>query len=225
MPTSIPRAWWRSVANSFNGFVVQSFIDELAHAANQDPVAFRLSLLASTPPPKTASDEPMFESERMRTVMNEAAKRGEWGKPLPKGRARGFAAHYSFNTYVAEVAEVSVENNNLQVHRVTCAVDCGRAVNPDGVKAQMEGGIIYGLSAALSGEITVKDGAVEQGNFDDYPIARIFEAPETEVIVISSDKPPTGCGEPGVPPIAPAVTNAVFAATEQRVRRLPIRVG
>jgi len=225
VPTSIPRAWWRSVANSFNAFVVQSFIDELAHAANQDPVAFRLSLLASTRPPKTASDEPMFESERMRTVMNVAAKRGEWDKSLPKGRARGFAAHYSFNTYVAEVAEVSVENNNLQVHRVTCAVDCGRAVNPDGVKAQMEGGIIYGLSAALSGEITVKDGAVEQSNFDDYPIARIFEAPETEVIVIASDKPPTGCGEPGVPPIAPAVTNAIFAATGQRVRRLPIRLG
>ena len=225
VPTSIPRAWWRSVANSFNAFVVQSFIDELAHAANQDPVAFRLSLLPSTAPPKSASDEPVFESERMRTVMNEAARRAEWGKPLAKGRARGFAAHYSFNTYVAEVAEISVENNNLQVHRVTCAVDCGRAVNPDGVKAQMEGGIIYGLSAALSGEITVKDGAVEQSNFDDYPIARIFEAPETEVIVIASDKPPTGCGEPGVPPIAPAVTNAIFAATGQRVRRLPIRLA
>ena len=223
VPTSIPRAWWRSVANSFNAFVVQSFIDELAHAANQDPVTFRLSLLPKTTPAK-AGDELVFESDRMRAVMNEAATRGDWGKALAKGRARGFAAHYSFNTYVAHVAEVSVENNNLQVHRVTCAVDCGRAVNPDGVKAQMEGGIIYGLSAALSGEITVKDGAVEQSNFDDYPIARIFEAPETEVIVIVSDKGPTGCGEPGVPPIAPAVTNAIFAATGQRVRRLPIRL-
>jgi isoquinoline 1-oxidoreductase beta subunit len=224
VPTSIPRAWWRSVANSFNAFVVQSFIDELAHAANQDPVAYRLSLLPNTPPPKSESDEPVFESERMRAVMNEAAARGGWSKPLSKGRARGFAAHYSFDTYVAQVAEVSVENNNLQVHRVTCAVDCGRAVNPDGVKAQMEGGIIYGLSAALSGEITVKDGAVEQSNFDDYPIARIFEAPEIEVFVTTSDKPPTGCGEPGVPPIAPAVTNAIFAATGQRVRKLPIRL-
>lgn len=224
VPTSIPRAWWRSVANSFNAFVVQSFMDELAHAANRDPLEFRLALLPETKPPKSGSEEGAFESDRMRAVMNEAATRSGWGKPLPKGRARGFAAHYSFGSYVAQVAEVSVDNNNPQVHRVTCVVDCGRAVNPDGVKAQMEGAIIYGLSAALSGEITIKDGAVEQGNFDDYPIARIFESPETEVFVITSDKHPTGCGEPGVPPIAPAVTNAVFALTGQRIRKLPIRL-
>jgi len=222
-PTSVPRAWWRSVANSFNGFVVQSFMDELAHVAKQDPLQFRLALLPDREVnPK--SKEPEFDPRRMRAVMQEAAKRAGWGTAAPKDRARGFAAHYSFDTYVAQVAEVSVNTGNLQVHRVTCAVDCGRAVNPDGVKAQMEGAIIFGLSAALYGEITVKDGAVEQGNFDDYPIARIADAPDTEVYVLTNDHVPTGCGEPGVPPIAPAVTNALFAATGQRIRKLPIRL-
>lgn len=221
--TSIPRAWWRSVENSFNGFVVQSFIDELAHAANQDPFEFRMSLLP--PGKKLGEGEDALETDRLRAVMQEAAQRAGWGKPLPKGRARGFAAHYSFNTYVAQVAEVSVDNKNVQVHRVVCAVDCGRAVNPDGVKSQMEGAIIYALSAALYGEITIKDGAVEQSNFDDYQIARIFEAPATEVYILTNDKDPTGCGEPGVPPLAPAVTNAIFAATGQRIRKLPIRLA
>jgi len=221
--TSVPRAWWRSVANSFNGFVIQSFVDEVAHAAKQDPVQFRLALLPDREVnPK--SKEPEFDPRRMRAVIQEAATRGDWGKAAPKGRARGFAAHYSFDTYVAQLAEISVNNGNLQVHRVVCAVDCGRAVNPDGVKAQMEGAIIYGLSAALYGEITVKDGAVEQGNFDDYPIVRTIDAPETEVYVLTNDNRPTGCGEPGVPPIAPAVTNAIFAATGQRIRKLPIRL-
>ena len=222
-PTSIPRAWWRSVENSFNGFVVQSFIDELAHAASQDPLQFRLSLLPAGK--KLGKGEDALDIDRLRAVMTAASTQAGWGKPLPKGRAHGFAAHYSFDTYVAQVAEVSVDSGNVQVHRVTCAVDCGRAINPDGVKAQMEGAIIYGLSAALSGEITVKDGAVEQSNFDDYPIARIFEAPETDVIVVNSDQHPTGCGEPGVPPLAPAVTNAIFAATGHRIRKLPIRLA
>jgi len=219
----VPRAWWRSVANSFNGFVIQSFVDELAHAAKQDPVQFRLALLPDREV-NPNSKEPEFDPRRMRAVIQEAATRGDWAKPTNKGRARGFAAHYSFDTYVAQLAEVSVNNGNLQVHRVICAVDCGRAVNPDGVKAQMEGAIVFGLAAALYGEITVKDGAVEQGNFDDYPIARIFDAPDTEVFVLTNDNRPTGCGEPGVPPIAPAVTNAIFAATGQRVRKLPIRL-
>jgi isoquinoline 1-oxidoreductase subunit beta len=218
-PTSVPRAWWRSVAASFNGFVVESFIDELAHAAKKDPLEFRLSLL---PPDKTMDE---FESNRMRAVLQEAANRSGWGKPLANGRARGLAAVHSFNTYVAQVAEVSAANGELRVHRVTCVVDPGRAVNPDSVKAQMEGGIIYGLSAALLGEITVKDGAIEQSNFDDYPMMRINDAPATEVYIVPSSKHPTGCGEPGVPPIAPAVANALFAATGQRVRKLPIRLA
>ncbi|HLW55269.1 MAG TPA: xanthine dehydrogenase family protein molybdopterin-binding subunit [Candidatus Angelobacter sp.] len=225
--SKIPRAWWRSVENSFNGFAVESFIDEVAAQMKKDPVQLRLELLAGDRKIKNVmwpTNEPL-ETPRLRAVLQEAATRSDWGKPLPKGRARGVACFYSFDTYVAQVAEVSVENGDVKVHRVTCAVDCGRVINPDGVKAQMESAIIYGLSAALYGEITVKDGAVQQSNFHDYQVARIGDAPHMEIYLMPSTAAPKGVGEPGVPCLAPAVTNALFALTGKRVRKLPIKLS
>jgi isoquinoline 1-oxidoreductase beta subunit len=205
-----PQVWfWRSVGHSQNAFFLESFIDELAHAAKADPLQFRLALLAKKP--------------RHQAVLKEAAARAGWGKPLPKGRFRGIAVAESFGSYVAEVAEVSVaEDGTPRVHRVTAAVDCGQTVNPLTIQRQIEGGIVYGLAAALYGKITHKDGRVEQGNFHDYPVLRMNEMPQVEVHILASKEAPGGIGEPGTPPIAPAVCNAIFAATGQRVRSLPI---
>ena len=206
----VPVQWWRSVGNTHTAFAVECFIDELAAAVHKDPVAFRRGLLAGAP--------------RHLGVLALAAEKAGWGTPLPAGRARGIAVHESFNSYVAEVAEVSLEGGKPRVHRVVCAVDCGIVVNPDVVRMQMESGIAYGLSAALFGEITLKEGRVEQGNFDRYQVLRISEMPKVEVYLVPSDAPPTGVGEPGTPPIAPAVANALFQLTGKRVRTLPIRV-
>jgi isoquinoline 1-oxidoreductase beta subunit len=207
----VPVQWWRSVGHSHNGFAVEAFFDELAHAAGKDPFELRRALLAKQP--------------RMRAVLELVAAKADWGKPLAAGRGRGIATHFSFDSYVAQVAEVSVENGAVRVHRVVCAVDCGQVVNPDSVKAQMEGGIIFGLTAALKDEITLANGRVEQRNFHDYPMLRINEAPAIEVYIVPSTERPTGVGEPGVPPVAPAVANAIFAATGKRVRKLPIRIA
>jgi isoquinoline 1-oxidoreductase beta subunit len=208
----VPVQWWRSVGHSHNGFAVEAFFDELAHVVGKDPYELRRTLLANQP--------------RMRAVLDLVAQKGDWGKPLPKGQGRGIATHFSFESYVAQVAEVSVDKEGLvRVHRVVCAVDCGRVVNPDTVKAQMEGGIIFGLSAALKGEITLERGRVQQRNFHDYEMLRINESPEIEVYIVPSTENPTGVGEPGVPPVAPAVANAIYAATGKRVRKLPIRVA
>jgi isoquinoline 1-oxidoreductase subunit beta len=208
----VPVQWWRSVGHSHTGFSVEAFLDEVAHAGKKDPYELRRKLLAKEP--------------RMLGVLNLAAEKANWGKPLPKGVARGIATHFSFETYVAQVVEASVEKNgNVKVHRVVCAVDCGRVINPDIVKAQMEGGIIFGLTAALKTEITLENGRVQQKNFHDYQMLRMFESPVIEVHIVPSDVSPTGVGEPSVPPVAPALTNAIFAATGKRVRSLPIRTA
>jgi len=188
---------------------VESFVDELAHAAGKDPVEFRRALLGKSP--------------RHRGVLDLAAAKAGWGTPLPAGRHRGVAVAFSYGSYAAEVAEVSVaDDGQVRVHRVVCALDAGFVVNPDQVRAQMEGGMIWGLSAALRGQITLDGGRVQQSNFHDYPIVRINEAPALEVYVVESAEEPGGVGEPGVPPLAPAVCNAIFAATGKRIRRLPI---
>ncbi|HET9269972.1 MAG TPA: molybdopterin cofactor-binding domain-containing protein, partial [Vicinamibacterales bacterium] len=203
--------WWRSVGHTHTGFVMETMMDELARAAGSDPLEYRRQLLARHP--------------RHLAALNLAAEKAGWGHPAPAGRFRGLAVHESFGSFVAQVAEVSVDGKAIRVHKVTCAVDCGTAVNPAGVAAQMEGGVIYGLSAALYGEITLREGRVQQSNFHDYKPVRMFESPAVEVHIVPSTENPSGVGEPGVPPIAPAVANAVFAATGQRLRRLPLRLA
>jgi isoquinoline 1-oxidoreductase subunit beta len=206
----VPVQWWRSVGHSHTGFSVEAFLDEVAHAGGKDPYQLRRTLLANQP--------------RMLAVLDLAAQKANWGSALPADRARGIATHFSFDSYVAQVAEVSVEKDGtVRVHRVVAAVDCGRTVNPDTVKAQLEGGIVFGLTAALKTEITLEKGRVQQRNFNDYPMVRMFESPVIEVFIVPSTEKPTGVGEPGVPPVAPAVANAIFAATGKRVRRLPIK--
>jgi isoquinoline 1-oxidoreductase beta subunit len=207
----VPVGFWRSVGCSHNGYITESFVDELAKAGGKDPFEFRRKLLAKAP--------------RHLGVLELAASKAGWGTPLPAGRARGIAVVESFASYVAEVAEVSVNRSSgeIKVHRVVCAVDCGRHVNPDTIAAQMEGAIAYGLTAALKGNITINKGRVEQSNFQDYEMLRMNEMPKTEVHIVPSDEPPGGVGEPGTPPIAPAVCNAIFAITGKPIRRLPIR--
>jgi isoquinoline 1-oxidoreductase beta subunit len=221
--SAVPRAWWRSVENSFNGFAVESFIDELAAAAAQDPVQFRRNLLVK-PPNWKPKNEDDVDPERLRGVLDLAAEKSGWDKPLPKGTGRGVAAFCSFGSYFAEVAEVTVRGNNFTVNRIVAAVDCGQIINPESVRSQTEGAIIYGLSAALKNEITIKNGAVEQTNFDGYDPIRINEAPPIEVHLMTSKADPGGMGEPALPPIAPAVANAIFAASGQRLRKLPFQL-
>jgi isoquinoline 1-oxidoreductase beta subunit len=205
----VPVLWWRSVGSSHTAFVTEVFLDEVAHAAGEDPVALRRRLLQGHP--------------RHLAVLELAAAKAGWGTPLPKGWGRGVAVHESFHSFVAEVAEVSVAaDGTFKVERVVCAVDCGLAVTPDVIRAQMEGGIGFGLSAALHGEISIEDGRARQSNFDDYKLLRMAEMPKVEVHIVQSELAPSGVGEPGVPPIAPAVVNALFAATGKRIRKLPI---
>ena len=224
----VPRGWWRSVEHSINSFVINSFLDEVAHAAGKDPIEYHLSLLTKgrrIEGEGQTKDYP-FEIDRLRRVIEVVRDRSGWGKAaLPEGRGRGFAAQRSFFSYAAQVAEVSVSDGAIKVHRIVAAIDCGQPVNPDGIAAQIEGAIVYGLTAALHGEITTANGAVQQSNFHDYPLLRISEMPVIEVHIIPSAALPTGTGEPGLPPTAPAVANAVFAATGKRLRRLPFKLA
>lgn len=207
----VPVGFWRSVGSSHNAFTVESFVDELASAAKKDPLEFRLDLLKN--------------HARARRVLETAAEKAGWGKPLKKGQARGIAYHLSFGSYVAEVAEVSVDKKNgtIKIHRVVCAVDCGSAVNPEIVSAQMMGGITMGLSAALKEKMEFAKGGVASENFHDYELLRMSESPEIEAHIVTSGDKLGGIGEPGVPPVAPAVANAVFAATGVRIRNLPMK--
>ncbi|HET9864363.1 MAG TPA: xanthine dehydrogenase family protein molybdopterin-binding subunit [Steroidobacteraceae bacterium] len=205
---TVPILWWRSVGHSHTAFTVNCGMDELAALAGEDPVEFRRKLLGKDP--------------RFLAVLDKAAQMSGWGTPLPAGRGRGIAIQNSFGSIVAEVAEVSVQGSDVRVHKVWCAIDCGFAANPSGVVAQMESAINFGLTAALYGEITFENGRVQQSNFHDYPILRIDAAPEIEVAIINSGEQMGGAGEPGTPPIAPAVANAIYAATGRRVRKLPI---
>jgi len=221
--SAVPRAWWRSVENSFNGFVVESFIDELAAAAGKDPFEFRRGLLVK-PANWKSKDEDDVDPARLRGVLELAATKSNWGSPLPKGQGRGIAAFCSFGSYFAEVAEVTVKGSDFTIDRIVAAVDCGQIVNPESVRSQTEGAIIYGLSAALKNEITIRNGAVEQTNFDGYDPLRINEAPRIEVHLTQSKEDCGGMGEPALPPAAPAVANAIFAASGHRLRKLPFQL-
>jgi isoquinoline 1-oxidoreductase beta subunit len=207
--THVPWGFWRSVDHSLHAFFTESFIDELAVAAGRDPYDYRRELLADQP--------------RFRAVLDLAAEKAGWGEPLAEHQGRGIAIHQSFGTIVAQVVDVEVMDGALAIPRVVCAVDAGYAIHPDGMAAQMESGIVYGMTAALYGEISIRHGAVAQSNFHDYPMLRIDKAPAVETHIINSGEALGGAGEPGTPPIAPALTNAIFDATGIRIRELPVR--
>ena len=207
--TPVPVGYWRSVGHSYNAFFTESFVDELAHAAGKDPLAFRRELLTRHP--------------RHRAVLDLAAAKAGWGMPLAAGRGRGIALHESFGSICAQVAEVTLEDGRLRVQRVVCAIDCGIVINPDTVEAQMQSAIVFGLTAALFGAITLKAGRIEQGSFNDYPLLSMAQTPRIETHIVASAEPPGGVGEPGTPPIAPAVANALFALNGQRLRSLPLK--
>ncbi|KAF1723145.1 xanthine dehydrogenase family protein molybdopterin-binding subunit [Pseudoxanthomonas wuyuanensis] len=209
--TGIPVLWWRSVGHSYNAFVMESLVDELAHAAGRGPLEYRRALLAKHP--------------RHLAALELAAEKFGWSAPAVPGRGRGIAVHESFGSFVAQAAEVSVEDGAIRVHRVVCAIDCGPAVNPDAVRAQMESGIAFGLGAALHSTLTLRQGQVQESNFHDYRVLRIDEMPVVDVHIVPSTEKMGGAGEPGTPPIAPAVANAVFALTGQRLRELPLRLS
>jgi isoquinoline 1-oxidoreductase beta subunit len=211
LTSPVPVGFWRSVGHSYNAFFTECFTDEVAHASGLDPLAWRVDRLRGRP--------------RHLAVLQRVAREAGWGQPLPAGRARGIALQESFGSICAQVAEVSLQDGEARVHRVVCALDCGVVVNPDTVEAQMQGSIVFGLSAALHGEITLAQGRVQQAGFHDQPLIGLARTPRIEVHILRSAHPPGGVGEPGVPPVAPAVANALFALTGQRIRSLPIRLG
>jgi isoquinoline 1-oxidoreductase beta subunit len=229
--SSAPRAWWRSVEHSSSGFVVESFVDELAAAAGEDPLKFRVKLIGESrniPQFGGGPGAPPLDTGRLKGVLQLAAEKAGWGKPLPDSEGRGIAGFFSFDTYTATVAEVSVRQGKLKIKRLVCAVDCGRVVNPNGVRAQVESAAIYALTATLKDAITIERGRIVQSNFNDYGMMRMNEAPPIEVHLVASEEKPTGIGEPTVPVIAPSLCNAIYNATRSskkqiRIRRLPIR--
>ena len=213
--------WLRSVSNIYHAFSSNVFADELAIAAKKDPLQFRLELIGADRVIPSNS-EFQIDTKRLKNVLNIATKNANWGKSLPKGYGMGLAVHYSFYTYVASVIEVSVINGKLKVLNIQTALDCGRVANRNTVLSQFEGAAIFGLSLSFYGKITAKDGAIEQGNFDDYKMLRMFETPNINVEIVESEARATGVGEPGVPVIAPALVNAIFQATGKRYRSLPL---
>lgn len=218
--------WFRSVCNLFHAFAINCFLDEIAHATRQDPVKLRLDLLDAPPIPTWEEhvDYPL-DRRRLAHVIEVTARESGWHRPKKTGGGRGFACHYSFLSYVAVMVEVSAIPDGIRIDRVHITLDCGHLVNPDSVRAQMEGSVIFGLSAALYGDVTLDGGQVQQSNFHDYPVLRMSECPEIHVHLVESTHPPTGVGEPGVPPVAPALANAVFDAIGVRLRELPLRFG
>ncbi len=223
LPKKIPVLFWRSVYHSQTNFAEECFLDELAALAKQDPYEYRKKLLDTTQPMKTPGGT--FEPARLRAVLDSAAKQAGWGKPAPQGRFRGIACASAFGSYTAMVAEVSVSANKIKVHNVWGAMDCGQIINPDTLEAQFESSVVFGLTAAMKSEITIEKGRVKQANFNDVPMLRISETPKIHVELIKSSAAPTGAGEPGVPIVAPAVSNAVFAATGKRLRRMPFKLA
>jgi isoquinoline 1-oxidoreductase beta subunit len=220
----LPRGSWRAPAHTANAFVIQSFIDEIAYETGQDPLQLRLDLLGESREIEySGHGGPTFNPGRLARLLRFVAERIGYGKRLPKGRGIGLAAHFTFGGYAAHAMEVTVADGRLTIERIVAAIDCGFAVHPNGVEAQLQGGTIDGLSTALGLEITVKDGRVEQSNFDDYPLANIAMVPSLfETHILNYDDVPTGVGEIGIPPAAPALTNAIFAASGQRIRNLPV---
>ncbi|MGA8594221.1 MAG: xanthine dehydrogenase family protein molybdopterin-binding subunit [Bryobacteraceae bacterium] len=225
--SGVPRAWWRSVEASVIGFVMESYMDELAHAAKADPYEFRMAKLGSDRLVKNPNDEKAvpLDTARMKGVLKLAAEKANWGQRLPAGQGRGIACHYSFNSYVANVAQVSVEKGQLHIDHIVSAVDIGTAVHMDGIRAQVESAIVYGLTAALKSQITIQNGRAVESNFNNFTTLSVKETPNIDVYIVQSNVPPTGIGEPGLPPTAPALMNAVFAATGKRIRRLPMQPG
>ena len=221
----LPRGSWRAPAHTVNAFVIQSFIDEIAHETGRDPLQLQLELLGESREIEySGHGGPTYNPGRSARLLKFVAEQIGYGKDLPQGRGIGLAAHFTFGGYAAHAIEVTVADGKLSIERIVAAIDCGYAVHPNAVEAQLQGGTIDGLSTALGLEITVKDGQVQQSNFHDYPVQRIYEAPrEINITIIPSDAPPGGAGEPGVPPIAPALANAIFAASGQRLRDLPLR--
>jgi isoquinoline 1-oxidoreductase beta subunit len=223
VPARIPLGQWRGTEHSSNVFVVSSAIDELAHAAGIDPVAFWLGLVGDEQFVQVREDF-KFDASRLKRVIKLAADKAGWGEPLPEGAGHGISVSYNQGIWVAEIAEVSIHDSRLKIDRITCAIDCGLVINPQGAVNQVEGGIVDGLAAALYGKITVKNGVVQESNFNDYRFARMSEIPRIDVHFIESADSPRGLGEGPLAPVAPAITNAFFAATGKRIRELPIQL-